>query len=128
MSVDEMRDEDKAAEEKRLRTVWSNPTGWRYWTSVNNTEVGLWYGSTAFAFMLFAGLLGLLVRAQLAVPENDLLSAEFYNQVYTLHGTVMMFLFAVPIFEAVAIFLLPSMLGAANCHFRGLGPSASGAS
>lgn len=114
-------DTDKAAEEKQLRKVWENPRGWRYWTSVNNTEVGLWYGSTAFAFMLFAGLLGLLVRAQLAVPENDLLSAEFYNQVYTLHGTVMMFLFAVPIFEAVAIFLLPSMLGARELPFPRLG-------
>ena len=67
---------DKAAEEAQLRAVWANPSGWRYWTSVNNTQVGLWYGSTAFAFMLFAGLLALLVRAQLAVPENDLLSAE----------------------------------------------------
>ena len=52
-------------------------------------------------------LLALLVRAQLAVPDNDLLSADLYNQAFTLHGTVMMFLFAVPIFEAVAIFLLP---------------------
>ncbi|MBA3043380.1 MAG: cytochrome c oxidase subunit I [Rhizobiaceae bacterium] len=121
MSADENHAEDKIAEEKQLRTVWSNPSGWRYWTSVNNTEVGLWYGSTAFAFMLFAGLLGLLVRAQLAVPENDLLSAEFYNQVYTLHGTVMMFLFAVPIFEAVAIFLLPPMLGARELPFPRLG-------
>jgi cytochrome c oxidase subunit I+III len=121
MSADENHAEDKSAEEKQLRTVWSNPSGWRYWTSVNNTEVGLWYGSTAFAFMLFAGLLGLLVRAQLAVPENDLLSAEFYNQVYTLHGTVMMFLFAVPIFEAVAIFLLPPMLGARELPFPRLG-------
>ncbi|PWE52101.1 cytochrome c oxidase subunit I [Metarhizobium album] len=112
---------DKAAEEAQLRAVWENPSGWRYWTSVNNTQVGLWYGSTAFAFMLFAGLLGLLVRAQLAVPENDLLSAEFYNQVYSLHGTVMMFLFAVPIFEAVAIFLLPSMLGARELPFPKLG-------
>lgn len=121
MSADEIHAEDKSAEEKQLRTVWSNPSGWRYWRSVNNTEVGLWYGSTAFAFMLFAGLLGLLVRAQLAVPENDLLSAEFYNQVYTLHGTVMMFLFAVPIFEAVAIFLLPPMLGARELPFPRLG-------
>jgi len=121
MSRDHMQDQDRAAEEKQLRTVWENPPGWRYWTSVNNTEVGLWYGSTAFAFMLFAGLLGLLVRAQLAVPDNDLLSAEFYNQVYTLHGTVMMFLFAVPIFEAVAIFLLPSMLGARELPFPRLG-------
>lgn len=121
MSADHLQDQDKSAEETQLRAVWKNPPGWRYWTSVNNTEVGLWYGSTAFAFILFAGLLGLLVRAQLAVPDNDLLSAEFYNQVYTLHGTVMMFLFAVPIFEAVAIFLLPSMLGARELPFPRLG-------
>jgi cytochrome c oxidase subunit I+III len=112
---------DKTAEEAQLRAVWATPKGWRYWTSVNNTQVGLWYGSTAFAFMLFAGLLGLLIRAQLAVPENDLLTAETYNQVYTLHGTVMMFLFAVPIFEAVAIFLLPPMLGARELPFPRLG-------
>ncbi|MGH6610066.1 MAG: cbb3-type cytochrome c oxidase subunit I, partial [Burkholderiaceae bacterium] len=97
--------------------VWANPTGWRYWTSVNNAQVGLWYGSAAFAFMLFAGLLGLLIRAQLAVPENDLLSAETYNQVYTLHGTVMMFLFAVPAVEAMGILLLPNMLGARDLPF-----------
>ncbi len=112
---------DKAAEEAQLRAVWASPRGWRYWTSVNNTQVGLWYGSAAFAFMLFAGLLGLLVRAQLAVPENDLISADLYNQAFTLHGTVMMFLFAVPIFEAVAIFLLPPMLGARELPFPRLG-------
>ena len=73
--------------------------------------------STAFAFMLFAGVLALIMRAQLAVPDNDLVSADFYNQAFTLHGTVMMFLFAVPIFEAVAIFLLPPMLGARDLPF-----------
>ena len=57
------------------------------------------------------------MRAQLAVPDNDFLSADLYNQVFTLHGTVMMFLFAVPIFEAVAIFLLPQMLGARDLPF-----------
>ena len=51
-------DRDKAAEEAQLRAVWAAPNGWRYWTSVNNTQVGLWYGSAAFAFMLFAGVLG----------------------------------------------------------------------
>lgn len=112
---------EKQAEEAQLRAVWANPPGWRYWTSVNNTQIGLWYGSTAFAFMLLAGLLGLLVRAQLAVPENDLISPELYNQAFTLHGTVMMFLFAVPIFEAVAIFLLPPMLGAREMPFPRLG-------
>jgi len=121
MSGAQPHDIDKKAEEEQLRAVWANPSGWRYWTSVNNFQVGLWYGATAFAFMLFAGLLALLVRAQLAVPENDLISAELYNQAYTLHGTVMMFLFAVPIFEAVAIFLLPPMLGARELPFPRLG-------
>ncbi len=58
-----------------------------------------------------------MMRAQLAVPENDLLSAELYNQVFTLHGTVMMFLFAVPIFEAFSIMILPEMLGARDLPF-----------
>lgn len=109
--------EERAAQEARLRKTWETPKGIRYWTSVNNSEIGLWYGVTAFTFMLFAGLLGLLMRAQLATPNNDLISAELYNQAFTLHGTVMMFLFAVPIFEAVAIFLLPSMLGARELPF-----------
>ncbi|OLP58321.1 cytochrome c oxidase subunit I [Xaviernesmea oryzae] len=108
---------DLKAEEARLRKVWNTPGGWRYWTSVNNSEIGLWYGATAFIFMLFAGLLALVVRAQLAVPQNDLISADLFNQAFTLHGTVMMFLFAVPIFEAVAIFLLPPMLGARELPF-----------
>ncbi|WP_370196732.1 cytochrome c oxidase subunit I [Aurantimonas sp.] len=104
-------------QEDRLRTVWAAPKGWRYWSAVNNTEVGIWYTATSFAFMLFAGVLGLMIRSQLAVPDNDFLTASFYNQVYTLHGTVMMFLFAVPIFEAVAIILLPQMLGARDLPF-----------
>ncbi|KQT85655.1 cytochrome B [Aurantimonas sp. Leaf443] len=100
-----------------MRKVWETPKGWRYWSDVNNTTVGIWYTATSFAFMLFAGVLGLLIRVQLAVPENDFLTASFYNQVYTLHGTAMMFLFAVPIFEAVAIILLPQMLGARDLPF-----------
>ncbi len=107
----------REAQERRLRAVWATPGGWRYWTSVNNTDVGLWYAGTSMAFMLFAGVLALLVRAQLAVPDNDLLPADFFNQAFTLHGTVMMFLFAVPIFEAVAIFLLPAMVGARELPF-----------
>lgn len=117
----DVREDERRAQEERLRAVWANPKGWRYWTTVNNTQIGLWYGSAAFAFMLFAGVLALIMRAQLVVPDNDLVSADFYNQAFTLHGTVMMFLFAVPIFEAVAIFLLPPMLGAREMPFPRLG-------
>ncbi|RWQ31426.1 cytochrome c oxidase subunit I [Mesorhizobium sp.] len=120
-AVKERSPEEYKAQEQRLRAVWANPTGWRYWTSVNNYQIGLWYGSAAFAFMLFAGVLALLMRLQLTVPDNDFLSADFFNQAFTLHGTVMMFLFAVPIFEAVAIFLLPPMLGAREMPFPRLG-------
>jgi len=109
--------EVRQAQEERLIWVWDAPKGWKYWSAVNNTEVGLWYTATSFGFMLFAGVLGLMIRVQLAVPENDFLTGHFYNQVYTLHGTVMMFLFAVPIFEAVAIIILPQMLGARDLPF-----------
>jgi len=109
--------DDKAAELAQLEKTWAQPKGWRYWSDVNNSTIGLWYIATAFAFMLFAGALALIIRLQLAVPDNNLVSAETYNQMFTLHGTVMMFLFAVPIFEAVAILILPSMLGARDLPF-----------
>ncbi|SER74906.1 cytochrome c oxidase subunit I+III [Tranquillimonas rosea] len=107
---------DKAQRERLLDT-WRGPTGWRYLAAVNNDKVGIWYLLTAFGFFVFAGILALMIRTQLAVPDNDFLSMELYNQVFTLHGTMMMFLFAVPIFEAVAILILPEMLGARDLPF-----------
>jgi cytochrome c oxidase subunit I len=105
------------AQERRLDRAWETPSGWRYWSAVNNAEVGVWYTAAAFCFFLFAGVLGLLIRAQLALPNNNLLSAQLYNQIFTLHGTVMMFLFAVPILEAVAITILPAMYAARDLPF-----------
>ncbi|MDR6955552.1 cytochrome c oxidase subunit I+III [Ancylobacter sp. 3268] len=109
--------ERQRREEAELRTVWDIPLGWRYFSNVNNQVVGLWYTAASFFFFLFAGVLALIMRAQLAVPGNDLVSAGTYNQLYTLHGTMMMFLFAVPIFEAVAILILPQMLAARDLPF-----------
>ena len=63
------------------------------------------------------GALALLMRIQLAVPDNDFLSAELYNQAFTVHGSVMMFLFAIPVFEAIAVLFLPQMLGARDLPF-----------
>lgn len=111
------QDEALRRQSERLEAPWHPPKGWRYWSSVNNSVVGLWYTAAAFAFFLFAGVLALLMRTQLAVPENDLFSAGFYNQLFTLHGSVMMFLFAVPIFEAFSILVLPQMLGARDMPF-----------
>jgi cytochrome c oxidase subunit I len=109
--------DEKDTEARQLARVWAQPKGWRILSDVNNSTIGVWYIAASFAFMLFGGALALLIRMQLAVPDNTLLSAETYNQVFTLHGTVMMFLFAVPIFEAVAILILPAMLGARDLPF-----------
>jgi cytochrome c oxidase subunit I+III len=106
-----------AGELEGLQAPWKAPTGWRYFSSVNNTSIGLLYIGTALLFFILAGILGLLMRAQLAVPDNTLLSAQTYNQVFTMHGTVMMFLFAIPVVEAIAVYLLPNMLGARDLPF-----------
>ncbi|MDR6830956.1 cytochrome c oxidase subunit I+III [Bosea sp. BE271] len=108
-------------ERERLEAVWRSPRGWRVVTEVNNTVIGYFYIATAFLFFLLAGILGLLIRLQLAVPGNDFLSPQTYNQIFTMHGTVMMFLFAVPAVEAVGILLLPQMLGARDLPFPRLG-------
>ena len=63
------------------------------------------------AFLLLAGVLALIMRLQLARPESGLISADRYNQIFTMHGTTMMFLFAVPVMEAFAIYLVPLMIG-----------------
>ncbi|QDV75304.1 cytochrome c oxidase subunit I [Botrimarina mediterranea] len=107
----------KNVQEQRLLETWRTPRGWRYWSAVNNTEVGLWYTVTSGCFFLFAGVLALLMRVQLATPGAEFLSADRYNQIFTMHGSVMMFLFAVPIFEAISILLLPQMMGARDLPF-----------
>ena len=101
----------------RLRRIWRRPRGLASLTVVNNSHVGLLYIGTAMLFFLLAGLLALLMRAQLAVPDNTLVGPVLYNQLFTMHGTVMMFLFAVPVVEAVAVYLLPGMLGARDLPF-----------
>ena len=110
-------EELQQAQARRLAKAWETPKGWRYWSAVNNSEVGKWYTGTAFLFFIFGGILALLMRVQLAVPENEFLSADRYNQIFTLHGSVMMFLFAVPMFEAFSIFILPEMTGARDLPF-----------
>nr|WP_255428295.1 cbb3-type cytochrome c oxidase subunit I [Ramlibacter cellulosilyticus] len=100
-----------------LQRAWRRPTGWRRLTAVNNNQIGVWYLATALAFFVGAGVLALVMRTQLALPGSTLVGAGTYNQLFTMHGTVMMFLFAVPAVEAVAVWLLPNMLGARDLPF-----------
>ncbi len=107
----------KKAQEERLLKVWAAPKGIAAVTAVNNTEIGLWYTIATFVFLLLGGVLALLMRYQLAVPNHDFLTPEAYNQIFTMHGSVMMFLVAVPFLEAVAVYLLPQFLGARDLPF-----------
>ncbi|MGG5886615.1 cbb3-type cytochrome c oxidase subunit I [Falsiroseomonas sp. HC035] len=109
------------AELAELKRIWRQPPGWRAIGEVNNGLVGPLFVATALLFFLLAGLLALVIRAQLAFPGLTLVNPDTYNQLFTMHGTVMMFLFAVPAVEAVAITLLPAMIGARELPFPRLG-------
>ena len=101
----------------KLEAIWTPPRGFKLLTAVNNTYIGLFYIGTALLFFVLAGILALLMRLQLAVPANDLIDQGTYNQFFTMHGTVMMFLFAVPVVEAIGVLLLPQMLAARDLPF-----------
>lgn len=101
---------------ERLDRAWA-PARVKILREPNNTVVGLLYIGTGLMFFLAAGVLALLMRIQLAFPDQTFLSAAVYNQVFTMHGTTMMFLFAVPIVEAFAVLVLPGMLGTRDMPF-----------
>jgi cytochrome c oxidase subunit I+III len=102
---------------EELERVWQRPKGIHFISAVNNNYVGVWYVGTAFLFFVLAGLLALIMRTQLAQPELRLIGHELYNQLFTMHGTIMMFLFAVPLVEAISVFLLPNMQAARDLPF-----------
>lgn len=107
---------------RRLMPIWSSRPGWRGWlTTTNNNDIGILFLCTATAFFVIGGILALLIRAQLASPRSAFMEPEVYNQVFTMHGTVMMFLFAIPFFEAMAVLLLPGMLGTRDLAYPRLG-------
>ncbi|MEL6517340.1 MAG: cbb3-type cytochrome c oxidase subunit I, partial [Pseudomonadota bacterium] len=111
----------KGEPEKDFEEVWATPQGAKVLSSVSHRVVGKRFLITGFIFFLIAGVLALLVRLQLIVPENTFLDSETYNQFFTMHGTIMMFLFAIPMLEGFAVYLIPLMIGARDLVFPRLG-------
>jgi cytochrome c oxidase subunit I+III len=108
----------EAETHRQLERTWETPPGsWGWLSTVDHKMVGRRYIATAFVFFVLAGILALVMRLQLASPENGLVSADRYNQLFTMHGTTMMFLFAVPVMEAFAIYLVPLMVGTRSIAF-----------
>src|SRR5919106_3525866 len=92
--------------------IWSQPRGFiGLLRTVDNIPIAHRYLATSFAFFLVGGLLAALMRIQLGTPDNTFLDAETYNQLFTMHGTTMMFLFVIPFIEALATYVLPLLLG-----------------
>jgi cytochrome c oxidase subunit I+III len=109
---------DAPALEAALAETWKTPPGcWNMLATVDHKIIGKRYIFTAFVFLALGGILAALIRIQLAQPEARLLSADRYNQIFTMHGANMMFLFAVPVMEAVAVYLVPLMVGTRNIAF-----------
>ena len=92
--------------------------GWLSWVaSVDHKQLGIMYLLGAFIFFLVAGVLALLMRVQLAVPNNHFLSPQTYNQFFTMHGTTMIFLVVVPLLVGFATYMVPLMIGARDMAF-----------
>lgn len=96
----------------RLDRTWRRPPGIVGWLStVDHKEIGRRYIVTALIFLALGGALSILMRLQLATPDSNLISAARYNELFTMHGSTMMFLFAVPVMEGVALYVIPLMVG-----------------
>ena len=110
--------EVSAAEHETLLRAWSSSPGLVGWLSdIDHKHIGRRFIVTAMGFFLLGGILAALMRSQLALPENGLIGPDLYNQIFTMHGTTMMFLFAVPVMQAMAVYLVPLMVGTRNIAF-----------
>jgi cytochrome c oxidase subunit I len=93
-------------------------TGWTSWVfTVDHKKIGIMYGVAAMAFFVVGGIEALLIRAQLAGPNGTILSADKYNQMFTMHATTMVFLFVMPMAAALANYMVPLQIGARDVAF-----------
>ncbi len=103
---------------ERFKRTWSDAPGLLgLFREINNVPIAQRYMATGFHFFLAGGVLALFMRIQLGTPENTFLDAETYNQIFTMHGTTMMFLFVIPFIEAFANYMLPLLLGTRDLPF-----------
>jgi cytochrome c oxidase subunit 1 len=86
-------------------------------TTVDHKRIGILYVVTALVFFAAGGILALLMRAQLATPNEHFITKDAYNELFTIHGTTMIFLVVVPIWAGLANFLVPLMIGARDMAF-----------
>ncbi len=100
------------------RRAEPEPRGWTSWiTTTDHKRIGIMYMVTTFVFFCLGGVEALLMRLQLGVPNNTLVTPQTYNQLFTMHGTTMVFLFIVPMMAGLANYFVPLMIGARDMAF-----------
>ena len=103
---------------ERLERVWGESPGLGSWFStVDHKRIGMRYLYTGFFFFVAGGIESLLMRAQLAQSQLHVLAPEAYNQLFTMHGVTMMFLFATPVLSGFGNFMVPLQIGARDMAF-----------
>jgi cytochrome c oxidase subunit 1 len=100
-----------------LRRPTSTTGFWSWFSTVDHKKIGIMYGGTALIFFAIGGIEALLIRLQLAQPNGTVLTASQYNQIFTMHGTTMIFLLGMPLSVAFANYLIPLMIGARDVAF-----------
>ena len=90
---------------------------WSWIITTDHKRIGILYGATAFVFLLIGGLEAMLIRWQLMKPDNDFVSAETFNELFTMHGTTMIFLALMPLSAAFFNFIIPLQIGARDVAF-----------
>ena len=94
------------------------PSGWTSWiTTTDHKRIGIMYMVLTFVFFCLGGVEALMIRLQLGAPNNTLVTPQTYNQLFTLHGTTMVFLFVVPMMAGLANYLIPLMIGARDMAY-----------
>ena len=102
---------------RELAAIWATRPGLQRLAAVNHSVIGMRMMITSFTFFAIAGVLGMLTRVQLATPNAAFMDPETYNQVFTMHGSMMLFLFAIPMVESFAVYLTPKILGTRDFAF-----------
>jgi len=106
------------ADRDALEHTWRDPQGFVGWFSaINHKTISKRFLLTTFGFFVAGGLIAVAMRLQLMRPANGLIGPDLYNQLFSMHGTTMMFLFAVPVMQAISIYLIPLMVGARSVAF-----------
>jgi cytochrome c oxidase subunit 1 len=106
-----------AARAETYRADWRRGRVASWVTTVDHKRIGLLYIGTSLVFFLAGGILALLMRAQLAQANEHFITRNTYNELFTIHGTTMIFLFIVPFWAGLANFLVPLMIGARDMAF-----------